>query len=108
MEMRRDKSPLGIPLISPEGEWTVHIYALGAATLYAPLILGLPQFCIPLLAVPEPSHAKLGIILGMDAPLVRSCFPLAPNSLPETEIELRALRPSKTGPIGGQIPLIWN
>ena len=88
--------------------WVDSSYAVGAASIDAPLFLGLPRSCIPLLAVPEPSHAKLGILLGMDASLVRSCFPLAPSSLPETEIELRALRPSKTGPIGGQIHLIWN
>ena len=51
--------------------------------MYAPLILvGLLQSYIPILAVPEPSHANLGISLGVDTSWMRSCFLLVPNLLP--------------------------
>ena len=69
------------PTSSPKGEGTVQ-EQLGLQAYMCPCLVGLLQSYIPILAVPEPSHANLGISLGVDTSWMRSCFLLVPNLLP--------------------------
>ena len=79
--MRRDKSPLGIPLISPEGEWRVHTQ-LGLQACMRPRprrSASIPPN--PVLGPPIP--ANLGIFLGQDALHMLRCLSFAAKFQPE-------------------------
>ena len=64
------------------------------------------QKLISLPAVLRPSHAKLGILLGLEHVHTQL---LAIWRQPETEMELRTPQlPSLLGILGGKLHLLWN